>query len=131
MPLAHDLFDDYPTCLVLHSIKLLINIRSSILRVRRCHFAFPIGAGAEREWSDSPLQAEGPGLSLTFPAERNDAEWTLRLRQQDVKQTWNVLLNGQQLARLQPDENDTVLYLPVPAGRLLAGENKLAIQQVG
>jgi hypothetical protein len=88
-------------------------------------------AGAEREWSNSPLKAEGPTLSLTFPSARNDVEWTLRLRQRDVKQTWNVLLNGRQLARLQADENDTVVYLPIPTGRLLAGENKLAIQQVG
>ena len=51
-------------------------------------------ASVEREWSDFPLQPEGPRLVCRFQAERNDAEATLRLRQQDVKQTWNVLLNG-------------------------------------
>jgi len=84
-----------------------------------------------REWSDFPADAEGPGLVLTFRAQRNDAEWTLRLRQQDVKQTWKILLNGKELARLLADENDTIVYFAVPAGALVAGENTLAIEQVG
>jgi hypothetical protein len=84
-----------------------------------------------REWSDFPATPEAPGLSLRFQARRNDTEWTLRLRQQDVKQTWQVLLNDKELARLPPDENDTVLALPVPMGRLADGENQLRIEQVG
>src|SRR5205085_547593 len=32
---------------------------------------------------------------------------------------------------LQTDENDTVIYLPIPPGGLLAGENRLTIEQVG
>jgi hypothetical protein len=64
----------------------------------------------QREWSDFPARAEGPSLSLSFRGERNDGEWSLRLRQQDVKQTWKVLLNGKELARLPPDENDMVVY---------------------
>jgi hypothetical protein len=85
----------------------------------------------EREWSDFPRQPEGPRLLLRFRAERNPAEWALRIRQQDVKQTWKVLLTGKELGRLQADENDTVIYLPVPAGSLAAGENTLAVEQVG
>ena len=88
-------------------------------------------AGAEREWTDFPAKAEGPSLTLTFRAERNAAEWALRLRQQDVKQTWRVLLNGKELAKLPPDENDQVLFLLVPAGALVSGENQLVIEQVG
>lgn len=88
------------------------------------------GAGA-REWSDFPATPEGPGLSLGFQARPNADEWSLRLRQQDVKQTWKVLLNGKELGRLAVDENDMVVYLPVPADRLLAGENRLRIEQVG
>src|SRR5262245_38505423 len=71
-------------------------------------------AAGAREWSDFPEQPEGPHLSLRFQSRRNDAEWTLRLRQQDVRQTWKVLLNGKELGRLLSDENDTLLYLPVP-----------------
>jgi hypothetical protein len=85
----------------------------------------------QREWSDFPPKPEGPSLSLSFRGECNEGEWSLRLRQQDVKQTWKVMLNGKELARLPPDENDMVIYLPVPAGRLLAGENRLVIKQVG
>ena len=48
---------------------------------------------------------------------------------QDVKQTWKVLLNGKDLARLRPDENDMVVYVSVPAGALHAGENRLVIEQ--
>jgi hypothetical protein len=88
-------------------------------------------AGGEREWDDFPAQPEAPRLLLRFQAEPNAGAGTLRLRQQDVKQTWNVLLNGKELGRLPPDENDTVIYLPVPPGRLRAGENTLAVEQVG
>lgn len=85
----------------------------------------------EREWSDFPLQAEGPSLEIRFQAEANAGVQTLRLRQQDVKQTWKVLLNGRERGRLQTDENDTVVYLPLPPGALVAGENVLRIEQTG
>ena len=88
-------------------------------------------AGAQREWDNFPQQAEGPRLILPFQARPNSAEATLRLRQQDVRQPWKVMLNGKELARLPPDENDMVLYLPVPAGRLVNEENTPAIEQVG
>lgn len=88
-------------------------------------------AGDQREWSDFPARAEGPKLSLRFKSMRNDAEWTLRLRQQDVKQPWKVLLNGKELGKLVSDENDQVIYFPIPASRLMAGENLLEIEQEG
>jgi hypothetical protein len=88
-------------------------------------------AGPKREWADFPQTAEGPSLTLRFQSVRNEGEWSLRLRQQDVRQTWKVRLNGKELARLLPDENDMVLYFPVPTGALQAGENVLAIEQDG
>jgi hypothetical protein len=87
--------------------------------------------GAEREWTDFPVNAEGPSLTLRFKAEPNDHEWTLLLRQQDVRLTWKVLLNGKETGRLLNDENDTILYLRIPTGTLIAGENALCIEQVG
>jgi len=87
--------------------------------------------GPQREWSDFPEQAEGPTLEVRFRAEANTGEQTLRLRQQDVKQTWKVLLNGQERGRLLPDENDMTLFLPLPPGALVTGENTLRIEQVG
>jgi hypothetical protein len=85
-------------------------------------------AGDQREWSDFPERAEATSLTLRFQSQRNDGEWALRLRQQDVKQSWRVLLNGKELGRLLNDENDTVLYLKIPGGTLLNGENKLVIE---
>src|SRR5438128_2679709 len=87
--------------------------------------------GGEREWSEFPPQPEGPSLVVRFPADRNATEWALRLRQQDVKQTWKVVLNGKELGGLAADENDMVIYLLIPVGRLVAGENRLAIEQIG
>jgi hypothetical protein len=88
-------------------------------------------SGPTREWADFPAQPEGPGLKVHFQSTTNDREWSLRLRQQDVRQTWKVVLNGKALGRLLPDENDMVIYLPVPAGAVVAGENTLAITQDG
>lgn len=88
-------------------------------------------AGGTREWADFPAEAEGPGLTLTFRAAANAGEQTLRLRQQDVKQVWKVLLNGRELGHLLADENDTELVLPIPPGRLAGGENKLTVEATG
>jgi hypothetical protein len=84
-----------------------------------------------REWSDFPAQPESANFSLSFPATPNAGEWTLRLRQQDVRQPWKVLLNGKDIGRLATDENDTAMCFAVPAGALRAGDNRLVIEQVG
>ena len=88
-------------------------------------------AGDVREWSEFPQKAEADGLTIKFAARQNAAAQTLRLRQQDVKQTWQVLLNGKRLARLSRDENDMVVYFPVPPQALVDGENELKIEQSG
>jgi hypothetical protein len=75
--------------------------------------------GNEREWDDFPKQAETAKLAIRFQAARNPRDWTLRLRHQDVRQTWKVVLNGKELSRLRPDENDMVVYISVPAARCL------------
>jgi hypothetical protein len=87
--------------------------------------------GPNREWADFPQSAEGPSRSVRFKSDRNAAEWSLRLRHQDVRQTWRLLLNGKELGRLRPDENDMVVYFPVPAGAVVAGDNTLMIVQDG
>jgi hypothetical protein len=83
-----------------------------------------------REWSDFPETADAERLEVTFHAPHgNDTEWTLQWRQQDVKQTWRITVNGAPLAELVQDENDMVVYVAVPAGSVRTGENKLAISQ--
>jgi hypothetical protein len=84
-------------------------------------------SGETREWEEFPEQAAASRLETTFTAEANAGEWTLHLRQQDVKQVWPVLLNGQMLGELVRDENDMVIGFAVPAGRIVAGENRLQI----
>lgn len=81
-----------------------------------------------REWSSFPEQAEGQALERRFSAAANEQEFALRLRQQDVKQSWRVFLNGKPLGELVRDEADLVFYLPVPKGALAAGENVLRIE---
>ena len=85
-------------------------------------------SGVEREWSEFPEAAHGQRLDVTFASTTNDAERTLFVRQQDVKQAWSVLLNGQKLGTLTVDENDMVVTFVVPAGRLVDGDNALLIE---
>ena len=87
-------------------------------------------AGA-REWADFPEHPDAERLVVRFDARANPGEQTLRLRQQNVKQTWKVRLNDQQLGELHRDENDMVVYFAVPAGVLLDGQNQLTIEQTG
>lgn len=82
-----------------------------------------------QEWSIFPEQPEAASLELTFTAKENAAESALVLRQRDVKQGWRVVLNGEKVGGLISDENDMVIGLPIPAGKLKDGENALRIEQ--
>ena len=81
-----------------------------------------------REWSSFPEQSEGQFFDKRFQATANKQEFALRLRQQDVKQAWRVLLNGRPLGELVRDEADLMRYLPIAKGGLVAGENTLRIE---
>lgn len=83
-----------------------------------------------REWSDYPEMAEASERKIRFQAMKNEAEQTLRLRQEGVKQTWRVRLNDQRLGELVADEKDQLLYLAVPPGTLKTGENVLRIEPI-
>ncbi len=82
-----------------------------------------------REWTSFPEAPEADHLAIKFDAQSNSSSQTLRLRQQDVKQTWRVLLNEKELGRLRADEDDMVVYFPVPPATLVGGENVLRIEQ--
>src|SRR5215212_7437448 len=84
-------------------------------------------SGAELEWDEFADTPEGKELVLKFSATRNDAEQTLRLRQRDVKQAWNIRLNDKKLAMLLQDEKDTVVFFKLPPGALNDGQNELKI----
>lgn len=88
-------------------------------------------SGEAREWSSFPVTSDGRSLEARFTANRNPAEVALRLRQQDVKQRWQVKLNDKRLGNLVTDEADMVVYFPVSAGTLAGGENVLRIEPEG
>ena len=69
----------------------------------------------------------GRMLEVTFEAQRNATEQTLLLRQRDVKQGWQVQLNGRRLGSLVAQETPLVHALAVPPGVLRDGSNTLAI----
>ncbi|MCA9017556.1 MAG: hypothetical protein KDA77_19690, partial [Planctomycetaceae bacterium] len=88
-------------------------------------------SSGDREWSTFPESGQKKELSVPFEAKVNQGEGTLLLRQQDVKQTWNVELNGTVLGKLVPDANDQQLLLAVPPKTVKAGKNQLRIYQAG
>lgn len=87
--------------------------------------------GAQPEWSDFPAGPGAAKLELKFQGQANPAEWSLCLRQSDVRDSWKVSINGREIGRLQQDENDMISCLIVPANTLKDGENSLVIEQTG
>jgi hypothetical protein len=78
-----------------------------------------------REWSSFPETAPSY-LNVSFDA--SNGEWeTLRIRQKDVRQSWQVLINGKQIGQLVEDEKDITIYLPVPKGLINVGRNSLVV----
>ena len=84
-----------------------------------------------REWDEFPLAAEAERIELSFDAEINNQEWTLKIRQQDVKQLWHVRINEHDLGPLRQDENDMVVYLAIAPGQVIDGANTLMVEHSG
>lgn len=83
-----------------------------------------------REWSEFPPKADQNELRVQFNAEKNQTEYTLQVRQLNVKQTWQIDLNNSHLNHLHLNEYDLTSYFPIPAGILNNGKNELLIHQV-
>lgn len=79
------------------------------------------------EWSEFTTQPERQ-LLVKFTAQRNATAQTLSLRQYDVKQRWDILINDRDIGNLVADEKDLMAYIPVPDGALREGENTLIIK---
>lgn len=84
-------------------------------------------SGENREWEEFALRPDAAELVVRFNAAPNAAQYTLRLRQRDVKQSWRVRLNGASLGTLVQDENEIVALWAVPPGTLKDGENELRV----
>ena len=80
-----------------------------------------------REWTHFPEKAEMPQWQMTFDRETPDAYKLLTLRQADVKQTWDVTLNGTKLGTLDRDDNDLEHALRIPPATLKDVRNILEI----
>ena len=81
-----------------------------------------------REWSTFPEKAEATKLELRFEAKADVRERCLSLRQQDVKETWTISLNGEPLGKLHINEIDMRVYYEVGFDLVKDGENTLTIE---
>ena len=98
--------------------------QSRLLDAKRYH----LGTEGFPEWQEFVgTKPHGRMLEIRFDAQRNDAEQTLLIRQRDVKQGWQVQLNGRRLGSLVTQEAALVHALAVPPGALREGTNTLAI----
>ncbi|MEN9574607.1 MAG: hypothetical protein RL514_2462 [Verrucomicrobiota bacterium] len=89
---------------------------------------YHLGTEGFPEWQEFVGQKpHGRMLEIRFEAQANPTEQTLLLRQRDVKQTWQVQLNGRRLGSLVAQETALVHTLAVPPGALRDGTNTLAI----
>jgi hypothetical protein len=87
-------------------------------------------SGVEREWTYFPEEAPDHwSQELSLPA--NDRPLTLEMRQQDVKQSWRVLLNGKPLGELLLDERDARRWFRIEAGALTGKRDVLRIEPKG
>ncbi len=101
-----------------------LSAQQRVLDATRYH----LGTEGFPEWQEfAGKKPHGRRLEISFTAQRNDAEQTLLLHQRDVKQGWQVQLNGRRLGSLVPQETALVHTLAVPAGVLRDGSNSLAI----
>ncbi|HAV61364.1 MAG TPA: hypothetical protein DCY13_03260 [Verrucomicrobiales bacterium] len=95
-----------------------------LINDRRAH----LGQRGAAEWDEfAATPPEADRLHLKFQAQANDREWTLFIRQDDVRHDWPVEINGRRLGKLFLMEADLISSLAVPAGTLQDGENRLAI----
>lgn len=89
---------------------------------------YHLGTEGFPEWQEfAGKKPHGRRLEIYFEAQRNEAEQTLLLRQRDVKQGWQVQLNGRRLGSLVTQETPLVHALAVPPAALRDGTNILAI----
>jgi hypothetical protein len=113
-----------PLCVALlfSSVALLradIVIKDSMVHLRQ---------DGPREWSTFKKTPDADSLMVEFDVTNPASEYTLRLRQEDLKQVWRLTINGKKVADLHRDENAMVVYFPIASGFLKAGKNTLNIK---
>jgi hypothetical protein len=86
-----------------------------------------VSNGTQPEWEEFYHRTPLAELTIQFQSQENLTEQTIELRQYDVKEKWQVILNGNKLGNLVSDMNDMKIYLVVPPKVLHAGMNTLRI----
>jgi hypothetical protein len=79
-----------------------------------------------REWSTFPASSN-PGLIVKFEIADATSWRTLVVRQKDVRQDWQILINGRDAGKLVNDEKDITAYLDIPPGVFVNGSNTLVV----
>ncbi|PHS18376.1 MAG: hypothetical protein COA78_02605 [Blastopirellula sp.] len=86
-----------------------------------------------REWAEFSETADARLFEQIFQVDKEKlgakeaTGWTLRLRQQDIKQQWTVRFNDRAISTLIRDENDIVHFIEVPPTSVKQGTNRLTI----
>lgn len=81
------------------------------------------------EWSAFPGTVTKQ-LLVNFTSHSNPFEYALKLKQEDVKQKWHIMLNGYEISNLDIDESSRIKYIPIASQMLKEGNNQLIIEQV-
>jgi hypothetical protein len=79
------------------------------------------------EWEEFRNRKFTKELTTHFNGHKNEREFALQLRQYEVKQDWQVLLNGKELGMLVRDISNMIIYFSVPPLTLTEGENVLQV----
>ncbi len=91
---------------------------------------YHLGVAGMAEWQEFERSTpHGLQLAIPFTAEANAREATLFIWQRDVKTAWNVMLNGRRIGALETLSQPLVLALPIPAGALKSGDNRIVIMR--
>ena len=83
--------------------------------------------GLNPEWNEFSRIAEDSQIVIHFQSTVNIENATIYLRQYDVNQSWQVLLNDKKIGELTIDEKDMISYFTIPSGLLRSGDNILYI----
>ena len=81
-----------------------------------------------REWSEFAEKADSTELRQIFMVRDPAKGLTLQLNQSNVKQLWELRVNGLAIGRLHRDENPITAFFAIPSATLQAGRNELTIR---
>ncbi len=87
-----------------------------------------IRSGQTREWDFFPEGEYDSAYTMDFEVDGDSAPVTLQLSQQQVKQRWNIEINGKVITTLPRDENGMIVYFDLAPGDLKTGSNRLEIK---